>query len=92
MFDIEIRKKLIQYLDSEISLKEFQEWFVPATWDIDQSDNVAAQDLAYAIELRLAEYSSGHLPENELHTELQQLVECYTVSVSSLNNKVGRRL
>lgn len=73
---------MTQYLDSKLSLQEFQEWFASATWDVDRSENISAQDLAYAIELRLAEYTSGHLPEDELRQELYPFVESYTVNVS----------
>ncbi|MDT4953580.1 MAG: hypothetical protein QOJ02_1718 [Acidobacteriota bacterium] len=81
MLDIEIRNRLSRYLSSQISLRELQEWFVPATWDVDQSPNQTARHLAYSIELRLAEYTSGHLSENELRHELLQFLMSYEATI-----------
>ncbi|MBX3278529.1 MAG: hypothetical protein KF868_11060 [Acidobacteria bacterium] len=75
MLDLEIRQHLIDYLTEKVTIQEFQEWFVPATWDIDQTDNQSAKDLANDIELALAEFTSGHLDEEELHRELLPLAQ-----------------
>ena len=32
--DIEIRAKLVSYLVDEISLEEFEDWFVSASWNV----------------------------------------------------------
>ncbi len=69
MLELELRRKLIQYLLGNMSLREFQQWFVPTTWDIHLSTEPGAIDLTYKIDLRLAEYTSGHLPENQLRRE-----------------------
>jgi hypothetical protein len=74
MLELTVRQKLIEYVASRISLQEFQRWFVPATWDVHLSGEQGAIDLAYRIELRLAEYTSGHLPENQLRSELGELL------------------
>lgn len=81
MLELTIRKKLIEYVTSRISLQEFQRWFVPATWDVHLSGEQGAVDLAYRIELCLAEYTSGHLPENQLRSEFGGLLTRATITV-----------
>lgn len=82
MLDTEIRGKLAEYLNSEISLRQFQEWFVPATWDIQTSEPAHILDLAYSIQLKLAEYASDHLTENDLRQALIPYIERFTIMVS----------
>src|SRR5688500_4512637 len=74
MLEIELRKKLIQYVIGKVPLREFQQWFVSETWDIHLSGEQGAISLTYKVELRLAEYSSGLLPENQLRHELSDLL------------------
>ena len=56
----------------EISLDEFQSDFVPYAWTIKQDDD--AFDLAGEVELRLAEFTSGHWTVEELRGLLESLV------------------
>lgn len=80
--DLEIRAKLAEYLAGQISLDRFQQWFVPETWDIENSRDVIASDLAHEIQLRLAEFSDNHWTEGELRRRLSPLTESYSVSIS----------
>lgn len=68
--ELEIRKELARFLSNEIPLEEFEDWLVSRSWDMHQDSFGAAQKLASAIELRLAEYSSDHLSPKELRNEL----------------------
>lgn len=77
----EIRDRLARYLAKEIPLEEFEDWFVQQSWNMHQGSPEAAQMLASAIELRLAEHSSGHLTEEELQQELRSFVTSYVKSV-----------
>ena len=63
---MKIREELGKYLSGEISLQEFQDWFVPETWDIHKSGDQEGIELAREVELRLAEYTNGHRTESEL--------------------------
>ncbi len=74
----QIRQKLGQYLAGLITLREFEEWFSPATWDVENSGEPAAATLTWEIELRLAEYSNGHRTDGELRELLQKAVEART--------------
>jgi hypothetical protein len=78
----QLREKLGRYLSNELSLDHFEDWLVNHSWNMHKDSNESAQKLASAIELRLAEYSSGHLDEIGLRDELRQFVNSYTVQVS----------
>lgn len=80
--DLEIRARLAEYLAGQISLDQFQQWFVPATWDIESAGDSAASDVAHEVQLRLAEFSDDHWTEQELHRRLSPLIQSYSVSIS----------
>ena len=69
----EIRAELRRYLRIEISLESYEEWFAPRVWQIEASNDPAAEDLAYQIDLRLAEHSSGHRTDDELRVLLASI-------------------
>ena len=68
-----IRCQLGAYLSDAMSLDEFTAWLVGASWNIEQTGDIGASQLAYAIELALAEHSSGLLTLEELRRALQDL-------------------
>lgn len=70
----EIREQLARYLVGEISLDEFRQWFVPAAWELEASDDVVANELSNQIFLSLAEYSNGDWTEAELNQLFRHLV------------------
>jgi len=80
--DLIIRGELIRYLVGEISLRDFQNWFVSATWNLEETHNSLAQELASEIQLKLAEYTNGHWSEEELRRILRPLVQSYTVAIT----------
>jgi hypothetical protein len=65
-----IRDQLVSYLTGDLSLDEFTAWLVGATWNIENVGEAGASQLAYAIELALAEHSSGLLSQDELRRDL----------------------
>src|SRR5258708_12213450 len=73
--DFNVRERLAEYLAGEISLHEFEDWFFPETWDVDQLDNLALTNLVYGIKLRLAEYSNGDWTEKELRDRLRPFLQ-----------------
>jgi hypothetical protein len=72
MMDREIRRWLGSYLAGEVSLADFGNWFMAATWDVHRSDNPLAVALAVEIKLRLAELSNGHWTEEEFRSQIHQ--------------------
>ena len=81
--ELEIRDRLSAYLAGETSLRDFEDWFFPKTWDVDKLDDPALLDLVYQIKLDWAEFSNGDWSEKDLRDMLKSLVEKFTISSSS---------
>ena len=65
-----IREALSRYVSGEISLVEFQEWFIPRAWEaIDTGAPVVG--LVSDIELLLAEFSNADFTESVLRQALK---------------------
>ena len=69
----DIREQLGALLFGSFSLELFENWISVHTWNIRRWGDSEAQDLAYSIELRLSEYSSGHLPKRQMYSEFEEL-------------------
>jgi hypothetical protein len=67
--EIELRRELGRYLKNQCSLKEFEVWFVPRSWNFDQKSNPSLRNLVAQIELSLAEFNNGDWTENELRQQ-----------------------
>lgn len=78
----QIREKLGRYLRRDLSLERFEDWIAQQSWNMHQDSIEPAQKLASAIELRLAEHSSGHLNEAALREELRQFANPPIVQIS----------
>jgi hypothetical protein len=61
-----IRDHLADYLRGDLTLRAFDEWFVAATWHVEQTGDQQTIDLTDEIILRPAEYSHGDCTEAEL--------------------------
>ena len=75
--DVEIRQQLANYLNGEITLDEFQHWFVPRSWNFDQDSSGSLRNLVSAIELALAEFSNRDWTKDELRSQLGILLNNY---------------
>jgi hypothetical protein len=69
-----ILEHVLRYLRSQDSLADFESWFVPATWGINQSSDREAVAVARRISLRLAEFLNGHWTEDEFRDRLAELL------------------
>lgn len=79
--ETEIHDNLVRYLSGQTTLEQFRDWFDAATWDLNPAGTTRLFQLAGEIDLRLAEFTNGHLTESELRAELRPLVE--TVATGS---------
>lgn len=70
----EIRKHLESYLSGKSSLRQFREWFDVETWGLAAESDSPVRQLAGEIELRIAEFTNGHLSEDDLRAMLQTLL------------------
>ena len=68
-----IREHLNGYLSGSLTLNEFQDWFIAATWNIESTAPTTAVELARDIGLVLAEATSGYLTRDELRSDLARL-------------------
>ena len=79
----QIREHLLNLLAKPAgSLDDFDEWFAQASWNMHQDSDLMAQKFASAIELRLAEYESQSLSQDQLREELTKLLREYSVKLS----------
>jgi hypothetical protein len=69
----EIVSVLSRYLAGEETLADFQDWLAPLAWESDALDADAAE-LVDSVQLRVAEFTSGHLTEDELREELRTIL------------------
>ena len=72
--DRQIRERLVRYVRGEMTLRDFNRWFMPATWNVHQTADMATRRLVGAIGLALAELSVGHATEAEVQDELRALI------------------
>ena len=77
----QIRDELLAFLQSAISLDEFEDWLAQESWNMHRDSAPPARELAAAIELALAEHSSGHLAWYELRARLLSLGSTIVVDV-----------
>jgi hypothetical protein len=66
----EIRDQVAKLLFGEISLQEFEDWFVPATWDAHKAGDAEAENLTDEIDMSLSEYTSRQLSPEQLRSGL----------------------
>ncbi|SPF43407.1 hypothetical protein SBA4_3030025 [Candidatus Sulfopaludibacter sp. SbA4] len=68
--ELEIQRRLSQYLRGEKQLHEFEDWFVPVMWDLAESEDEPARELAGRISNLIAEFSRGDRTLESMRTEL----------------------
>jgi hypothetical protein len=74
---------LERYLTGTLTLNEFQDWLVQATWDMEATASPEAVLLARDIELVLAEATSGYLTRDELRADLGEIAKRPKASAKS---------
>jgi hypothetical protein len=78
-----IHHHLTDYLTGAIALDELKDRIVAITWSFDDTTSSEARQLAYDVELVLAEESSGYLTREELHADLRELVDRVALSIGA---------
>ncbi len=88
--EAELRNRIGALLSGDVSLDDFEDWFTVASWNAHKDSPYSAQQLVGAVELRLGEFSSGHLSYDELQQELEALIRAQPVYVSlSINSDIA---
>jgi hypothetical protein len=80
----EIRGQIIQELTGRLSLEDFEDWLAQRSWNMHLDSPREAQELAADIQLRLAEFSLGHLPETELREDFKKFVSNFVVHAGDI--------
>jgi len=75
---IELQRGIEGFLAGSLALEDFEDWLVQGSWNIHKGQDLLAQRIAYAVELRLAEHHDGYLPLQELRGELRALMDAYS--------------
>ena len=70
----ELQTHLARYLDNASTLEEFRDWFDDETWGLAAEPDSPVRRMAGEIELRIAEFTNGHLAEAELRGQLESLL------------------
>ena len=70
----ELRNRIAQVIVGNVSLDDFEDWFVGASWNVHAQADPRLAQLVGAVELHLAEYSSGHRDERQLRSGLKRLL------------------
>ncbi len=73
----EITSRLDEYISGAISREQFEDWFYPAVLDLDLHDWPNDANLVWATKLRLAEFSNGHMSEDDLRSALREIMKEY---------------
>jgi hypothetical protein len=84
-----IFKRLNRFLLGEVTLDQFEDWFVQNSWNAHKTSPEEVLQIIGAIELRLAELSSGHLSLRDLHSELTKLMHEWTVPTARVYLRFG---
>lgn len=79
----QIRERLLDLLasDKPEAVDDFDEWIVAASWNMHQDSEIRAQRLVSAIELRLAEFDSGQIKEDDLRKQLKEIILSHPISI-----------
>jgi len=56
--ELGIQQHVMQYLSGVVSLSDFENWFVPAMWEIDDEDEYTRK-LAGTVHILISEFSRG---------------------------------
>jgi hypothetical protein len=75
--DVQVRAQISRFLLGELSLADLQRWFARVAWRLGQGES-GANPLAHGVELRLAEFTSGHWTVPELRERFAELLTVHS--------------
>jgi hypothetical protein len=71
--ELGIQQHLLKYLSGEIQLHEFEDWFIPVLWSIDNKDE-SAREMAGEIHILISEFSRGDRTPESLREGLANAI------------------
>lgn len=75
MLSLELRNIIYQFVNSEITIEELENWYVPRLAFLLSDPNSDDADVVAAVELGLAELSNGLTDEDELRATLASVLK-----------------
>ncbi len=76
--ELEIQQHIQKYLAGQESLADFENWFAPVLWDIDDQPQ-EARELAGLVHVLLGELSTGDLSSAAFKSKLAQSIKTYAL-------------
>lgn len=86
--EFELRQELARYLKGHCTLQDFEDWFVPRSWNFNQNSNPSLQKLVAQIELSIAEFSNGDWTEKELRREFGIFMTNYEIEYHPFGGEI----
>lgn len=68
--EYQLRIWIARFILGRLTLESFEDKFLAATWGVKRDDDPVIAQLVAEVELRLAEYTSGHLTMRQLKRAL----------------------
>jgi hypothetical protein len=72
---LDVRGHLTGLVAGEIELDAFVNWFSRSLWDIEQRADDDDYEMALTVENIIAEYTGGHITDEQLRAALRSLTE-----------------
>ena len=76
--ELEIQQHLSLYLAGKLQRYEFEDWLIPTLWDLAESNDDAARELAGHINNLIAETSCGDRSMESLQEELTRIARPFS--------------
>lgn len=84
MLSSDLREKAIQYVDAEITLRQFEDWYSERIHDFVRFPHSEDADFLAAIELALSEFDDGYRAEDQVRQYIKDaLVEYRTIVIEN---------
>jgi hypothetical protein len=80
--DIEIRSRIAQVLSGELALRDFYYWFVPASLEVERTDDPEIIRLTHDLVHMFSELSEGLLTASDVRRTLKAALELATPSTT----------
>jgi len=80
--ELEIQQRLSSYLEGRLERYELEDWLIPTLWDLAESDDDPARQLAGRIENLISENSRGDRSPESLREELTQIARPFVLALA----------
>jgi hypothetical protein len=74
----ELRNKIARFVAGKVSMRDFNRWFIPATWEIEDAPALL-REFVYSVKALLDDYDDKRLSKTALRHQLSLLMSSYPV-------------